>query len=87
MKKFYQARPRGCRSYQMIAILRTVGDGETFHAVKPGQQAACIRLHQSGLLDRDLGLGRARWFIGNARGFAWICNHDDELERRANANR
>lgn len=66
-----------------IAILRTVAGGEAFVCTKPRQLHSAMRLHERGLLDRDLGVGMSRRFIGNDAGTRWIRAHDDALERGA----
>lgn len=65
-----------------IAILRTVSNGEIFVAAKPSQYSACMRLVSRGLLDRCLGLHEGTKFKGNAKGRAFIIEHDDAIARR-----
>lgn len=68
-----------------IAILRTVSGGQGFVCSTPAQYRAALKLHARGLLDRDLGRGMSRRFIGNEAGTRFIQEHDDSLERKASA--
>jgi len=69
--------PRG------IAILRTVSHGRGFVCSTESQYRSALKLHQRGLVDRDLGIGMAKRFIGNEAGTKFIIAHDDALARKA----
>ncbi len=63
-----------------IAILRTVTPpGQGFVCKSTAQRQAALKLHQRGLLDRDLGLRMSGRFIGNAAGERFIQQHDGGL--------
>lgn len=67
-----------------IAILRsTTPPGTACACVPPCQYLAALKLHERGLLDRNLGRGKSRHFIGNAAGQRFIQEHDGVLARAA----
>jgi hypothetical protein len=70
-----------------IAVLRTCSQGEAFMSATRAQQRSCMALHERGLLDRDLGRGMSRRFIGNEAGTKFIQEHDDALASAIEARR
>lgn len=72
-----------CLGPTQIAILRTVTPpGTGFVCSTSRQYMSALRLVEYGLLDRDLGRGMSKRFIGNSAGEKFIQEHDDALEAR-----